>query len=111
VRTFACGAAGFAANNGVQVAITNSVFSDSGVGIDAEGVAGVIVNNSVISGNGTGLTAGGGAGIRLSNCDVSHNGVFANGAIGSFGSNRLTANGAGGSIVQVGGASTENGQQ
>jgi hypothetical protein len=90
-----------AANNGVQVAISNSVFSDSGVGVDAENVAGVVINNSVISGNGTGLTSGGGAGIRLSNCDVAHNGVFANDAIGSFGNNHLTGNGAGGSIVQV----------
>jgi hypothetical protein len=111
VRTFACGGAGLAANNGAQVAITDSVFSDSGVGVDAEGVAVVVVNNSLISGNGTGLISGGGAGLRLSNSDVAHNGVFANGAIGSFGSNRLTNNGAGGSIVQVGGASTENGQQ
>jgi hypothetical protein len=90
--------------------ITNSVFSDSGIGVDAEGAASVTVNSSVVSGNGTGFFLGGGGAIRVSNSDVAFNATLANGTVSSFGSNRLTSNGAG-TFTPVGGASTENGQQ
>ena len=110
VRTFACGNGGLAVNNNAQAVVTNSVFSDSSVGVDIESGAIVDISSSVISGNTTGffLTST----LRLANSDVAFNAtlVGGGGAISSYTNNRFSNNGAG-TITAIGSTSNPTGQQ
>jgi hypothetical protein len=110
VRAFACGNGGLAVNNNAQAVVTNSVFSDSSVGVDVESGAIVDINSSVISGNATGffLTST----LRLGNSDVAFNATLTSGgsAINSYSNNRFSNNGAG-TITAIGSTSNPTGQQ
>jgi hypothetical protein len=101
---------GLATGSGVNAAINNSVFSgntSAGISVGATGT--VAIDRSVISGNGTGLIGSGTT--RVSNSDIAFNTTGISGTVQSFTNNRLTNNGAGGTISVIGATSNPTGQQ
>jgi hypothetical protein len=79
-------------------------------GLETEGTSQVNVDSTSVSGNGIGFQVVAGT-VRVSNSDVAFNTTGVNGTITSFLNNRFTANGAGGTISQIGSTSNPSGQQ
>ncbi len=98
---------GFAFGNGAQVVIKNSIATgNSASGIEADPNAVVAISSSVISGNGTGLQAVAGSTMRLRDSDVTFNTIGIAGTVQSHVNNSFMNNGAGGVITPVAGGVT-----
>jgi hypothetical protein len=96
---------------GLALATTNSasvyrsVFVDnSTAGVEADAGAQLMLDNSIVSYNATGVIATGSVG--LGNTDITFNTTAFSGASGSFGNNRVFANGAIGTPLNPAGAPT-----
>ena len=112
VRVHNAGTAALTVNGGAKAAVSNSVFSGSGIGLDIEQVGtSATVDGSMISGNTTGIFTTGGAMLRLSNSSVTFNGTLASGTVNSFTNNRFIENGIGGFLAPIGVATSATGQQ
>jgi hypothetical protein len=112
VRVHNAGTAALTVNGGAKAAVSNSVFSGSGIGLDIEQVGtSATVDGSMISGNTTGIFTTGSAMLRLSNSTVTFNGTLASGPVNSFTNNRFIENGAGGTLATIGFATSPTGQQ
>jgi hypothetical protein len=98
---------GFAAGNGAQVLIKNSISaSNVSAGIVADPGAFVAITSSTILTNGTGIVAGSGGTIRIGNTDIAFNTTGLSGTVQTFVDNRITNNGAGGTLSPVSGSVT-----
>jgi hypothetical protein len=98
---------GFAFGNGAQVILKNSIATgNTQSGVEADPNAVVAISSSVVSGNGTGLQAVAGSTIRVRDSDVTFNTIGIAGTIQSHVNNSFLNNGAGGAITPVAGGVT-----
>jgi hypothetical protein len=98
---------GFAAGNGAQVLIKNSISASNVTGgVEADPNAFVAVSSSTILGNGTGIIVASGGTVRISNTDIAFNTTGISGTVQTFVDNRITNNGAGGTLSPVSGSVT-----
>lgn len=98
---------GFATGNGAQVLIKNSISASNVTGgVEADAGAFVAVSSSTILGNGTGIIVSSGGTVRISNTDVAFNTTGISGTVQTFVDNRITNNGAGGTLSPVSGSVT-----
>jgi hypothetical protein len=111
VRVHNAAVAGLLANGGAKVMVSNSVFSGSTTGIDAQQAnTEVTVDNSTIAHSTTGILQAGGAVVRLSNSNVAFNTTGVSGTVNSFSNNRFVSS-PGGTITPIGVNSSDTGQQ
>jgi hypothetical protein len=102
-------AAGLAAATGNSAVAKRSVFAgNAGAGVIADPGGQITVDNSVISANGVGLQVGGT--VKVSNSDIVFNVAAFNGAVISYGNNRVTGP-IGNNPTAAGLGSTDLGQQ
>jgi hypothetical protein len=98
---------GFAAGNGAQVLIKNSISASNVLaGVVADNGSFIAVSSSTILGNGTGIIAGSSATVRIGNTDIAFNTTGISGTVQTFVDNRITSNGAGGTLSPVSGSVT-----
>jgi hypothetical protein len=98
---------GFGTGNGVQVLIKNSISASNVTGgVEADSGAFVAVSSSTILGNGTGIIVTSGGTVRIGNTDVAFNATGISGTVQTFVDNRITNNGAGGTLSPVSGSVT-----
>jgi hypothetical protein len=98
---------GFAAGNGGQMLIKNSIAaSNVTAGIVADNGAYIAVSSSTILNNGTGIIVGPSGTVRIGNTDVALNTTGISGTVQTFVDNRITNNGAGGTLSPVSGSVT-----
>jgi hypothetical protein len=112
VRVHNSAAAALTVNGGAKATVSNSVFSGSSIGVDIEQAnTDAFVDSSTISGNTTGIFTTGGGVLQLSNSNVAYNATGVNGTVSSFTNNRFVKNGAGGTILPIGTATSATGLQ
>jgi hypothetical protein len=98
---------GYGIGNGAQVLLkTSTSAGNTAAGVQADGGALVAISSSTISGNGTGILVNAGGTVRVGDSDIAFNTTGLTGTIQSFVNNRITNNGAGGTINPVTGGVT-----